>query len=187
MAGANRLPGLRCHDPSEGAVDIGLRLLVTIQSLHDPEESPHEKAWLHRIVCDVDLASAAYGRKHRGDAGAFFDEHVRRPDFTARLHSLAPAFGLHRMMNETRDAQADAISAGLDLDREATRMAVAAVEGALLRQLAVEPEGLELPAFRELLTKIALAPFASPRSLSETSVLIASDCHYDADSPTTHV
>ncbi len=62
-------------------------------------------------------------------------------------------------MNETRDAQADAISERLDLDRAATRLAVAAVEGALLRQLAVEPEGLELPAFRKLLTKIALAPF----------------------------
>ncbi len=58
---------------------------------------------------------------------ALVDEHARRPDFTARLHSLAPSFGLDKMMNETRDAQADAISAMLGLDCQATRMAVAAV------------------------------------------------------------
>lgn len=89
----------------------------------------------------------------------FVEVHARRPAFTAKLHALAPTFGLAAMMNTARDAQADAISSVLELDRETTRMVVAAVEGALLRQLALDPERLRAPEFHRVLVRIALAPF----------------------------
>lgn len=132
-------------------------------------------ALIHRHV-DEEVAAATAILSVPSSEGAkviaalivgFVDVHAERPAFTSKLHALAPTFGLAPMMNVARDTQADAISSVLELDQDTTRMVVAAIEGALLRQLAVNPERLRAPEFHRVLIRIALAPFDLPKQNDE--------------------
>jgi len=88
----------------------------------------------------------------------FVAAHADAPLLTARLHALAPGFGLHHHMADARDAQAVGIARALGLAEADVMIAVMAVEGVVLATLASDPARLRSERFIDQLHAIALAP-----------------------------
>ncbi len=91
---------------------------------------------------------------------AFVNAHADAPRLTARLHEMAPAFGLQAHLSEARDAQAVQIANLTGLPAADVIMAVMAVEGVVLATLANAPAQLKSDRFINRLYAIALAPFS---------------------------
>ena len=67
---------------------------------------------------------------------AFVEAHAVDADLASALHYMAPQYGLSERLADIRNGQADAISNAIGRDPQSVRLAVAAVEGALLSCLA---------------------------------------------------
>jgi len=91
---------------------------------------------------------------------AFVDAHGSAPRLTARLHALAPAFGLQNHLADARNAQAARIADVMGLPQADMQMSVMAVEGVVLAMLASNPAQLKSTAFIDKLYAIALAGLA---------------------------
>jgi len=90
----------------------------------------------------------------------FVDAHADAPKLTARLHALAPGFGLQHHMADARDAQALRIAKVMGLAEADVLLSVMAVEGVVLATLASDPARLKSNRFIDQLHAIALAPLA---------------------------
>jgi len=90
----------------------------------------------------------------------YIDAHADAPRLTARLHALAPGFGLQDHLDDARDAQAARIAKVLNLPQAGALMAVMAVEGVVLATLVSDPERLKSSKFIDQLYAIAVAPLA---------------------------
>jgi AcrR family transcriptional regulator len=90
----------------------------------------------------------------------FVDAHANAPRLTARLHALAPGFGLHHHMADARDTQAVRIAQAMGLPQADVLISVMAVEGVVLATLASDPARLKSDRFVDQLHAIALAPLA---------------------------
>lgn len=88
---------------------------------------------------------------------AFVEAHSHSPRLSARLHALAPGFGLQDELNTARDAQALSIAKALGLPEQEAIIAVMAVEGVVLAMLARDPAQLKGADFIDRLYAIALA------------------------------
>ncbi len=91
---------------------------------------------------------------------AFVDAHADTPRLSARLHALAPGFGLQGELANARDAQAISIAQALGLPEAEVIMAVMAVEGVVLATLANNPAQLRSADFINRLYAIAMAPLS---------------------------
>ncbi|NOX82531.1 MAG: TetR/AcrR family transcriptional regulator [Alphaproteobacteria bacterium] len=91
---------------------------------------------------------------------AFVDAHSSAPRLTARLHALAPSFGLQDHLADARNAQAARIADVIGLPQADVQMSVMAVEGVVLATLASNPAQLKSTAFIDKLYAIALAGLA---------------------------
>lgn len=89
---------------------------------------------------------------------AFVSAHANAPRLTARLHALAPNFGLQDHLASARDAQAVRISQAMDLPEADVALSVMAVEGVVLAMLVSDPARLTSNTFIDRLYAIALAP-----------------------------
>lgn len=89
---------------------------------------------------------------------AFVNAHASSPKMTAKLHSLAPSFGLQQHLTNSRNAQATRIAEALGLPKNATQISAMAVEGVVLATLARDPEMLATEKFIDQLLAIAMAP-----------------------------
>jgi len=89
---------------------------------------------------------------------AFVGAHARAPRLTARLHALAPGFGLQNHLDKARNEQAARIAQVAGLPEPDVQISVMAVEGVVLAMLASDPARLKTPAFIDKLFAIALAP-----------------------------
>ncbi len=94
----------------------------------------------------------------RGLLAAFVEAHTVAPRLTARLHQVAPMFGLQDHLAAARDEQAAVIARALDLPVEDVQLAVMAVEGVVLATLARDPGRLTSAGFMDKLYAIAAAP-----------------------------
>ncbi|VAW23787.1 hypothetical protein MNBD_ALPHA11-2273 [hydrothermal vent metagenome] len=88
---------------------------------------------------------------------AFVSAHADAPLLSARLHALAPAFGLQGFMAKARDEQAEEIALALGLPQAQVKIAVMAVEGVVLATLASDPQQLKSELFVDQLYKIVIA------------------------------
>lgn len=88
---------------------------------------------------------------------AFVDAHSSAPRLTARLHALAPAFGLQNHLSRARDEQAQEIAQNLGLPNAEMEIAVMAIEGVVLATLASKPNKLKTEQFLDQLYKLANA------------------------------
>jgi AcrR family transcriptional regulator len=88
----------------------------------------------------------------------FVAAHSRRPMLTARLHALAPSFGLQAHLDQSRDDQAALIAKQLGLTVQSVQMSAMAVEGVVLCTLTTDCERLTCDEFIDQLYAIALAP-----------------------------
>ncbi len=89
---------------------------------------------------------------------AFVNAHANAPRLTARLHALAPSFGLQDHLNKARDEQAAAIAKAMGLPQADIKISVMAVEGVVLATLASNPKQLKSKKLIDRLYAIALAP-----------------------------
>ncbi|VAV91752.1 Transcriptional regulator, AcrR family [hydrothermal vent metagenome] len=89
---------------------------------------------------------------------AFVDAHANAPRLTARLHELAPVFGLHKTLADARDAQASTIAQTMGLPEANILLSIMAVEGVVLAMLASNPAMLKSDSFIDQLYAIAQAP-----------------------------
>jgi len=113
-----------------------------------------------REAAEAILANANDGERDvmRDLLVAFIDAHARAPRLTARLHELAPSFGLQSHLADARDAQAARIAQIMSLPELDVQMSVMAVEGVVLATLAQHPARLKSNAFIDRLYMLALAP-----------------------------
>ncbi len=88
---------------------------------------------------------------------AFVNAHANAPRLSARLHALAPAFGLQEYLANARDEQANEIALALALPKDHVRIAVMAIEWVVLATLASDPKQLKSRLFIDQLYKIAIA------------------------------
>jgi len=118
-----------------------------------------------REAAEAILADANDGERDmmRDLLVAFVDAHASAPRLTARLHELAPAFGLQGHLANARDAQADRIAQIMGLPKGDVQMSVMAVEGVVLATLAQHPARLKSGVFIDRLYMLALAPLAMTR------------------------
>ncbi len=97
---------------------------------------------------------------------AFVDAHANAPRLTARLHEMAPGFGLQNHLANARDTQAASIAQAMGLPEKNILISVMAVEGVVLAMLANNPKQLKSNDFIDQLYAIALAPLGSAPYLS---------------------
>ena len=127
------------HVASEAGVSVG--------SLYQyfPNAPAIVAALIERHVAEeVEGAAAVLAEAGRAEPNTvierlvarFVAAHTKDPTLTRALHAIAPSFGLAADLAATRDAQAGAIADALGFDRCRTRLVVAAIEGALLAELA---------------------------------------------------
>jgi len=91
---------------------------------------------------------------------AFVNAHADAPRLTARLHALAPGFGLQGQLDKARNEQAARIAEVMGLPEQDVLISVMAVEGVVLAMLATDPARLKTPAFIDKLYAITLAPLS---------------------------
>jgi len=89
---------------------------------------------------------------------AFVAAHSRTPVLTAKLHALAPSFGLQNHLDSSRNEQAALIAKYLGFTAQSVQMSAMAVEGVVLATLSNDYKRLSCPDFIEQLYAIALAP-----------------------------
>ncbi len=93
---------------------------------------------------------------------AYVNAHADAPRLTARLHALAPGFGLQAHLDKARDEQAARIAEVTGLSGPDVQIAVMAVEGVVLAMLASNPAKLKAPAFIDKLYAVVLAVLEKP-------------------------
>jgi len=147
---------------------IARRAGVSIGSLYQyfPNVDAIMAALIEKHVAD-ERAAAEEILVNAGDVGAgimrelliaFVGAHADAPRLTARLHALAPGFGLQGQLDNARDEQAARIAKVMGLPKADILISVMAVEGVVLAMLANDPARLKSPAFIDKLYAIALAP-----------------------------
>ncbi len=128
-------------------------IMASLMERHVADE--REKAEL--VLATVRGGKAAVIRKL---LVAYVQAHTDAPGLTARLHALAPGFGLQQQLAEARNAQAIRIAQMTGWREEDVLVSVMAVEGVVLGMLAIDPERLASQDFLDRLEAIAMAPLA---------------------------
>ncbi len=147
---------------------IAKRAGVSIGSLYQyfPSVDAIMAALIEKHVADErEAAEAILVNAHDVEADtmrelliAFVDAHAGAPRLTARLHALAPGFGLQDQLDSARNEQAARIAQIMGLPKANILISVMAVEGVVLAMLANDPAQLKSSAFIDKLYAIALAP-----------------------------
>ncbi len=131
-------------------------IMATLIEKHVEEE---------RAAAQDIIAAALAGGKQNMDVSlvlrdlleAFVRAHSSAPRLTARLHAMAPGFGLQEQLDRARDEQAMEIARSLGLEEEPVIMVVMAIEGVVLATLARNHQKLGSGKFMDQLYRIALS------------------------------